>query len=157
MSRVIGTVILTIMGVVFTLVAYPIYNQDARESKTWPHTEGVITKSEVTSRRSSGERKYRFHVVYSYKVDGESLQNNDVSMGKGGIESTSSLMFTDDLSEFPVGKKVKVYYKPGEPSTSCLKPGVVVQSVMLLGAGLLWLALSIFIIIYSLKKKFLKA
>ena len=78
-----------IFGVIFTAIGFCVVYfvglpmvREARASKSWPTTEGVITVSRVESRRERRDGKtktmYSHHVEYSYNVDGRQLTGDQV-------------------------------------------------------------------------------
>lgn len=95
----------------------------------WPATTGRIIESKVNESPGKG-RKYVVSVRYAYEVDGQKFEGN--SMGYGTKDYSRSRA-RKELSLFPMGKEVQVYYDPAAPS----------QCVLFKGIGLSWLAITI--------------
>ncbi|MDA3884893.1 MAG: DUF3592 domain-containing protein [Candidatus Delongbacteria bacterium] len=99
----------------------------ARESITWPDVEGKITSSKVISETSRDSKKrnsttYSAHIEYSYIITDKLHTGNRISFGDYGSSDrghASSIVRT-----YPVGKKVKVYYRPKDHGTAVLETGI---------------------------------
>ena len=97
----------------------------------YARVQGQIVESGVKSGNKSG---YYLYVKYFYQVKGKRYKNDVVSFGtrEGGDWDDANLL----LSDYPVGGAVRVYYNPGDPSFSVLKPNTKLSSwgLVLIGA-----------------------
>jgi hypothetical protein len=98
---------------VLVCVSFPSLLQ-ARESSTWPATDGTITRSKI----ASGDESDYFDVNYSYDVDGKRYRGDKLS-----LDGFTPNTLQDLCARYPVGKTVLVYYRPQDPTKSCLIPG----------------------------------
>ncbi len=131
--------------VVGALMSY--YNGRAvlqgRASAGWPSAEGRVIMSSVNSRssRTKSIRKYTARVVYSYAVDGRKFNGDRVTFCDGAdCDHDSAYGVTN---RYPVGRRVTVRYKPGNPKECVLEPGARWDSWLLLVFGLLFLGVGI--------------
>ena len=91
-------------------------------SKGWIPVEATMLKSEVDSHLRKKKRRYRVKVLYQYEWEGRSYQSEQLSFsGFGSSRSRYDAEKAHD--EFPQGKTVTAYVKPGDPETAVLKPG----------------------------------
>jgi hypothetical protein len=94
----------------------------ARESMTWPSTEGTITRSQTKVRTGGGSGTYYdAHIVYQFAVDGQTRLGNEVAFGVQGATPASIRTL---LNRYPTGKTVNVYYRASAPDSSILEPGL---------------------------------
>ncbi|QDV44047.1 hypothetical protein Enr13x_39080 [Stieleria neptunia] len=109
----------------------------------WPTVEGAIRRAEVVP----GKDYYFVRLEYAFTVDGVEYTSDDVYLnsGIGGISVASETMgaktqaSAERLREnYPVGKSVKVYYQPQNPSRSAL----VIETTGILVIGLFGLVLA---------------
>jgi hypothetical protein len=64
--------------------------------------------------------------------------------------------WADDIAaRYPVGKKVKVAYLPGEPETAVLEPGIHNESWFLPGAGAAFFLFGLAVIVFPVRRKWL--
>jgi hypothetical protein len=68
-------------------------------------------------------------VLYRYSVDGLELENHTVQTMTSYDTRSQAMLVTD---EYPVGSTVSVYYKPTDPDTSVLVPGISDETHMIL-------------------------
>ncbi|MDX2431851.1 MAG: DUF3592 domain-containing protein [Bacteroides sp.] len=127
--------------------------QMAQESAAWPKTRGIITRSE-TERVESGsgsDRKvsYRADVQYAYKIEGKSYSSTKIGITSG--TSYPYRMADRICSKYQKGTPVEVFYQPGDPSVSVLKPGVQFSEILVAGS-LLFFALLGFLILFNIIK-----
>lgn len=131
-----------IMGLITTLAGLKFLS-DAKSNSSWPVTEGVIIKSERNSERSSDGDYHDYpDIKYLFEVEGEEYTGFQISTGN------FNRPIEEYLQKYPVGKKVTVYYKPGNPSNCYLEPGVSWQSYMGLILGILLLVAGVSISIF---------
>lgn len=128
------------------LMGYGIRNSiDARKSKNWPTVEGKITRSVMTEKLEDDSRtSYTLHVGYEYTIDRSRFTGKQF---KGHRIWFSSHSFYDpdeamrQLEQYPIGKKVTVFYHPEDPGKSVLVPGKWLQNTPLIAVGLFFLSL----------------
>jgi hypothetical protein len=100
-------------------------------SKKWPTAEGSVVSSGVTESNSSesGSRRYRPEVVYTYSVNERIYTGRTVAFYdcSGGFDTAKA--FIDSLS---IDETLMVYYHPGKPYVSVLKPGIDTSSVIVM-------------------------
>lgn len=95
----------------------------AKESPSWPTTEGVITTSKMKSwLDDDGDRMYGADIVYDYRVGGSQLTGRNVKFGK--VSTNRSSDAEKVLQKYPEGAQVEVFYNPDEFEVSVLEPGV---------------------------------
>jgi Protein of unknown function (DUF3592) len=154
-----AAMILTFIGIIFLLTGFllakylgkPMVEQ-AKASKNWPTTEGIIKTSEVIEKRDDDGLMYSVNVLYSYTVNDQAMESNSVWFS-GGYSSSNREEFQRTVNEYPVGNKVKVYYKPDDPVIAVLEPGAFTSTYILLyigrtemGIGALLLIISMFLL-----------
>lgn len=116
---------------------------NARVSEGWPTVEGRVVRSEVDhSTDAEGGDSYTPEIEYEYTVDGLEYENNRVRFGENSYSSRRRA--EEETGRYPVGRRVEVYYEPGDPDNSVLEPGAtlgsylgVVMGAMFLGIGLI--------------------
>ena len=112
---------------------------NGRDAVNWPTTSGQVVETKVTSHTStsssgssrtrSSTTSYRPWVLYRYSVDGLELENHTVQTMTSYDTRSEATLVTD---EYPVGSTVSVYYKPTDPDTSVLVPGISDETHMIL-------------------------
>ncbi|WP_321470467.1 DUF3592 domain-containing protein [uncultured Paludibaculum sp.] len=115
---------------------------NARASERWPVVPGRILyhkedSSTSTSKDDEGETTtsttYSTRVIYRYQVNGETHFNNVRIFGQ--LAGSSEEWAAEIASAYPMGKDVEVSFKPDDPDTAALEPGIVSESFWLPGAG----------------------
>jgi hypothetical protein len=103
----------------------------AKASETWPSVEGEIIRSEIKVRvprepawfeRRPISKPYPYEVAnidYSYEVDGQSLIRERIS----AFGYPTGLNARQTAEQYPVGRKVDVYYNPNLVGESVLVRG----------------------------------
>jgi hypothetical protein len=115
--------------------------QNARASASWPTTDGVVTKSEVTlSTDADGADSYSPEVTYSYKVDNTKFFNSTIKFGENSYGNRRKA--AEIAGNYNVGKKVTVYYDPNKPGSSVLEPGVSAGSYIVIGIGVFFILIT---------------
>ncbi len=98
--------------------------------QNWPTTTGQITSScveaahkETIENTTFIEGPYTPDISYTYVVDGKKYISNrvDFKADSGRPQIDADVLVQD----YPLGEKVDVYYQPGDPANSVLRPGVV--------------------------------
>ncbi len=122
--------ILLVVGTIFTLAGMGVlwYGIDtvreASASKSWPTTQGIITRSEVRQQKQpsgGGSSSFIAEVSYEYKVDSLSYRNDRISRMDFGTSNRSSVR--EKKKKYPLGKEVVVFYNPANPLDALLEPG----------------------------------
>ena len=110
-----------------------------RESRNWSETEGEIIVSET--KWDKGAETDKASIKYVYTVDGNKYSSNYVTITSIKDISVFSWGSKKFLREYPVGKKVKVFYNPYKPSLSLLVPGlrIAILEYFMLGVFLIGL------------------
>ncbi len=113
-------------------------------SKNWPTIEGrVISSKSVKTYRSSGSYTSRYGwgegYIYQLVVFYEYMVNRRLFTSRR-VFSTD--YYSHDLrnvreivDDYPPGKRVLVYYCPGNPRIAVLRPGVKLRNIALLVVG----------------------
>ena len=102
------------------------------ETEKWPTTEGVILRSGIAS---SGRPGWRPEIYYEYQVNGKTFKSERVAFAVSYGFSRA----VQTVDSYPVGRRVTVYYKPNNPSSAALEPGIPPIAYIMLSAGLLCL------------------
>jgi len=122
-----------------------------KASASWPSVAGTVTYSHAESRRGSSKTEYLPAVKYSYTVAGKSYLGGRISSSevyKKNLASANGV-----LRNYPVGRRVTVYYDPADPSSSLLVPGVPRNLYLLLGGAVLCLLLGVAVAVSALKNR----
>jgi hypothetical protein len=118
--------------------------QNARASASWPTAQGRITRMEVThSTDSEGGDSYRPEVAYEYLVNDRSYESYTIKFGENSYGNRREA--EEIAARYPVGQSVPVYYDPADPERSVLEPGVSLGSYIVLGIGVLFVAISLIV------------
>lgn len=115
---------------------------NAKQSEQWPVVAGRILyhksgSSTSTTTDDDGDTEvtttYSTRVIYKYAVDGQTHFNNVRIFGQ--LAGSSEEWAEEIAEQYPMGKDVRVSYKPGDPDTAALEPGIVNEAFWLPGAG----------------------
>lgn len=137
------TIAIIIAGLVCLVVGCIQLINGARSSK-WPNVEGTVVATDVKEHRSRrGGKSYSPEVQYQYSVNGASYASSRMSYGDAG-SSSSMEGALKTLGNYPVGKKISVYYNPSEPSTAVLVPGITSLSYLFPAIGVCMLSIGLF-------------
>lgn len=99
------------------------------QAARWPIVQGTVIRSEVEAVRSKGI-KYVPKVVYTYSVDGQPYEGSRYRFS--AFRSEKPGYAEEVVARYPVGARVPVYYRPGQPSETLLQPGVASVDLFLL-------------------------
>lgn len=125
------------------------------QSKSWEHTTGTISASQVSYAESTDSRSSPTpyaKVRFEYKVEGTSFEGTRVDLDRvsedlGDVQAT--------VSQYTVGKKISVYYDPKNPESSLLEPGVPWREVkMVSGGSLIFLLFGVLVLVTSKNSSF---
>lgn len=116
-------ILLIIAGLVFIFFQVKKESKLQSDSNGWPMVEAVVTISQVIRHwdKNAGSPKthYRVELSYNYLVEGIAYSGKRYSFNKSlvfnNIEGAKKL-----LREYPLGKKISVYYMPSNPQESVI-------------------------------------
>jgi Protein of unknown function (DUF3592) len=124
----------------------------ARQSLSWPSTEGEIAHSAVlyqTDRTptTGGTATYKADISYRYKVNGANYSSSRIAL----LDLASTTGRAQNIVErYPDNSRVQVYYNPSDVSESVLEPGSTAGISFLYFVGGLFAAGGLFFLIMSL-------
>src|SRR5512133_1429998 len=97
-------------------------------SKSWPIADGSIISAGLIESNSSESdyRRYRPDVVYTYTVNGRIYTSRNVAFYDCSSDFDTVKAYVDTLQ---INGPFMVYYHPGKPYLSVLKPGIDKSSV----------------------------
>jgi len=144
----IGLGIMLLVATPFVLIAlyfFYIWYRDRRHARAtyaWTPTTGRVMNSNIASHRSYSSSShthttvYEPQVVYEYMAKGMRYQSNQISVGAGYSTSMEG-MVEQQVSRYPAGGPVQVFYNPSNPQEAVLEHGSA--------GGNLYLFLALFI------------
>ena len=135
-----GLVICAIIGLGLTLLG-SVKLKNAAETNRWPVTNGTIISSDV-----AGVMKYYPFVSYTYTVDSVVYTSDRISNMNFNTKNRS--VVEEVLKKYPLGSEIKVYYSNADPSLALLEPGINTGNILLLGFGIILLAIPIFLVLF---------
>ena len=98
----------------------------AIESKGWPTTVGIVIGTEVTDGELVSDDNvisiHVPHVWYQYQVDGKTYKSDRLSYYD--TYRVSKAKAQTITTRYRVGRSVRVYYSPADPSVSVLRSGI---------------------------------
>lgn len=120
-----ATIAFGAFGTAVALFAIAIHRMAAKQ-RAWPTVEGRIVQSEVDAfrgRTDSGKPQtmYRSRISYAYRYNNIDYRGNNQTSGSQ-VTSNMQSFAKRAVARFPVGKKVKVYVNPDNPSEATLNP-----------------------------------
>ena len=131
-----------VLGCGLSFWGWTILN-NAKASASWPTAQGQILKSEVSHRSHEDGDTYSPEITYSYLANNRTYKSYAIKFGENAYDNKRQ---ADEIAAgYPVGKQVKVYYDPKNPDNSVLEPGVSSGSYIVLGIGLLFVAISLIV------------
>jgi hypothetical protein len=112
-------------GVATFVVVRTVKAASARSAATtWAETSGTVLMSTIQVRRNGNSRQEIPTVVYSYQVNGTTLQGSRVRVGdefgRTRVAGTASSA-AQTVARYPVGAAVKVLFNPHNPAESALE------------------------------------
>jgi len=129
---------------------FPTY-QLAKESQTWPKTQGEILRSEIKVETTKDKTHYFVDINYSYTVNNQKFTSSNIIVGTS-VDSSNSGEAYEYRNKYPVKTIVDVYYSPKEPNVSALEPGLTKSHYHLLIFSLLFLLVGLLVILQSIFK-----
>ena len=126
----IGSAVFLTFGALGTWGLFATLRQ-SRRSRSWPTVKGKIIHSELTEdiqqERDSDDGRirettmYGVKLAYSYSVDGHVFQGDRIYWSDG-IKTNVDGPARKILENYPLGKRVAVYYQPDKPAFALLEP-----------------------------------
>jgi hypothetical protein len=116
----------------------------------WPTTPGTVDISHMEteiSRGTSGGGSTEMDVAkiaYAFDVAGQTYRGDRISTFDHRVGRNTERA-KEQLARYPVGKKVTVSYDPLAPHRSVLEPGVQTGAKVMVGAGIGFFFLSMFL------------
>jgi len=145
----IAFLFLTVFGIVLAGFGIVLFQQTASAEK-WPTTDGIIFHSTVDSYREHDSTMHKPLVQYKYTVNGVNYSSNRVRFG---VISTSDGGYANEVvNRYPVGKTVKVYYNPDNPSEALLEPGITWIEYLPILFGLIFILIGIVFLFFVIKQ-----
>jgi len=123
---------------------------EANASKDWPTVQGMVSFSDIRSSISDGDEMYSVDVEYNYTVQAENYSGNRITAVTSSASSLSAV--ENDLSKYPEGEIVRVYYNPEAPGISMLEPGAGFFTYVITYGPLLFCLVGLIMLLQVLKK-----
>jgi hypothetical protein len=138
--KLLWALIFSLSGVVLCIMALYYFRQ-ARESKSWPSTPGIIISSgvcRVADVSDHEETQFKAEIRYSYTIDQDTYTSNRIRI-LPNMPTASSVLASKSIATYPMDSPVTVYYNPDRPTQAVLEPGVTVDLIafMIIGIALL--------------------
>lgn len=100
-------------------------------SKKWSVASGEIQsvhiKRDISRSNTTTTERHYLTITYHYEVEGIRYTGDRYSLGDGSTASKRFSVRSQAIAEkakYPIGGAIAVYYKPTEPSSAILKPGI---------------------------------
>jgi Protein of unknown function (DUF3592) len=132
--------------------------RESMESMSWPIAVGKVTRSEMQAqslkvrrrgsdgiRRSSSDETYEAQIEYEFEVEGATHKGSRLTTVHGGTLASKQNV-EQTLKKYPIGKKVTVSFKPGDPTQCVLEPGNWGGFFALAGLSLILIAIPIVVL-----------
>lgn len=91
-------------------------------AQSYPETRGEVIHSELEEVSTEDGYTYGADIHFTYQVDGQSYTSEEYAYGAWNNSNSSGAKKM--LRKYPVGKTVRVYYNPSDPSDAVLEHGV---------------------------------
>ncbi len=114
---------------------------NARASEAWPTVEGRVVRSDIDEQFDEEGDSYVPQIDYEYTVDGLEYENDRVRFGQNSYSSRRRA--EEETGRYPVGRRVEVYYEPGNPENSVLEPGASLGSYLGVSLGAMFLVIGL--------------
>jgi hypothetical protein len=119
MRRIIA--ILLGLALVVPCAALPRFLR-AKKSVHWPTAEGVMTVSRLVPGHFKQMKGYYGVIQYRYRIGSADYTGTRLSFNRLHLSVKDAWQRV--LDTYPVGKTVKVYYNPEQPTFAVLEPGL---------------------------------
>lgn len=140
-KKTAGKIVL-VVGIGFLAWSGYTYSK-ASASSGWPSTQGEVVVSMVdkTTQTTNSNVKWIYQPIlkYDYEIDGVAYSGDRIRFTSFSISHKKEHKAKREISAYPVGKSVQVFYNPQNPSDSVLETGVGSRVYMGFGVGILML------------------
>lgn len=111
----------------------------AKESPSWPTTEGKVLLSELAHNTNNENQTttYKASIVYVYTVNQHEYTASQISFGE--MQTSDPKDAYAILRRYPKDTTVTVHYLPSSPDVAVLEPGTSWTCYLLLALGVLFL------------------
>lgn len=130
---------LVMLGLLIAYATVRMYRKN-RYAHGWPKVTGTIVASDLDVnliyRNDKSVRTYGAAIRYSYFVGGKAYESDQIQLG-GRSETSEPEEYEKAVARYPAGKRVTVYYDPGDPATATLEPGATggIRNMAFVGGG----------------------
>lgn len=118
----------------------------AADSTSWPTVDGTVTRSEVTSHRSTSKGRtrtsYGARIEFDYTVEGTTHHGTRRTYR---VVASSESAAKEAVAAYPVGRTVVVSVDPSDPGRAVLEPGWDWSNAIPIGVGLFAIAFVSFV------------
>ncbi|MFK7851959.1 MAG: DUF3592 domain-containing protein [Akkermansiaceae bacterium] len=110
------------VGGIFTFLMGQSY-QRAVEQRAWPQVDALVLSSELEEWQHDdfSPMEYRMKILYGYEWEGERKTGERFGF-RGNPKYNKRNKVMNLVESFPVGKTVKIFVNPEDPSFTILKP-----------------------------------
>jgi hypothetical protein len=144
--------LVALIGVGFFIWGGVIYAK-AGASDAWPSTEGVVIASEVERSVNVQSRdrrhKYTAKVEYRYAVAERDYTSRRIDFSSVTVSHKNSGRAMQVVNRYPTGKRVQVYYDPGNPDFAVLERGVKTSTYLGFVIGTFLIGVGAFLVVRS--------
>lgn len=148
----------SLFSLVFVLIGVAILSYarkldaKAKESLSWPSTDGEISHSAVlyqtdTNPSTGNSPTYKADVAYRYKVNGRDYSSSRISLADLASTTRSA---QNTVDRYPDNSSVQVYYNPANPAEAVLEPGETSGLTFLYAVGGLFAVAGVLFLIASI-------
>ena len=110
---------------------------------TWKKTEGRITRSAMPAEverfgNGTTRTRYRVNFQYEYRLDRRRYESSRVDFSAGAVDN-KLLDYADAervVGRYPAGRRLAVYFDPGEPASAVLDRGTGIIMGFFIGIGM---------------------
>lgn len=144
---ILGVVVLFICLILHQAYTGPIYQQ-ALSSRSWPSTQGRVTKNEVNSTAGETRDLYQLEFSYAYVIDNQEYEGKTRYFDKGEGARRWKGDFYTFVAQYPVSAPIKVYYNPASPEESTIITGFHWSAWLVIGFNVLLLFIGVSLILF---------
>lgn len=157
-GRLIFGPIMIVGGIILILFATMPKLEKAKETKSWPTTQGKVTSTWITAHKDGHDKRNRAHMehyssdegnkfrvdfIYEYTVNNENYSCSKRDLMQSKKEGYGKYRRATRKMNQLQNSDVLVFYNPNDPNEALLKPGLsalnwllVVSPIMLILIGL---------------------